>query len=174
LTILGLTILVAGLAESIEVSAAVGALLVGIVLSGPAAHAAESLLAPLRDLFAALFFAFLGLSIDASTLVDALLPALGLAVVTGATKFFSTWLSAGSSGLPAPARIRAAAILVTRGEFSIVVAGLGVAEGIEPDLGALGVAYVLIMVIAGPLLVRFIPRGVRSPQPKSSEQGSQG
>jgi CPA2 family monovalent cation:H+ antiporter-2 len=53
LTILGLAILVAGVAELVQVSAAVGALLAGIVLSGPAAHGARQLLTPLRDLFAA-------------------------------------------------------------------------------------------------------------------------
>ena len=156
LTIMGLTILVAGLAESIQVSAAVGALLVGILLSGPAAHAAESLLAPLRDLFAALFFAFLGLSIDASTLGSAVLPAAVLSLVTMGSKFLSTMISAKWSGLPRSARVSAAAILLTRGEFSIVVAGLGVAAGIEPDLGPLAIAYVLMMIIAGPLLTRVV------------------
>ena len=100
LTIMGLAILVAGVAETVEISAAVGALLVGILLSGPAAHAAEPLLAPLRDLFAAMFFAFVGLSVDASTLGSALLPAFVLAVVTGGTKFMSSWTSAGWAGLP--------------------------------------------------------------------------
>lgn len=43
--------------------------------------------------------------------------------------------------------------LVARGEFSIVIAGLGVA--IEPHLGSLAAAYVLLMVIAGPVLARL-------------------
>jgi CPA2 family monovalent cation:H+ antiporter-2 len=42
--------------------------------------------------------------------------------------------------------------LIARGEFSIVIAGLGVV--IEPRLGPLSAAYVLIMVIAGPILAR--------------------
>ena len=64
LTILGVAVLAAGLAEGLQISAAVGALLAGIVLSGPAAESARGLLAPLRDLFAAIFFAFVGLSVD--------------------------------------------------------------------------------------------------------------
>ena len=156
LTILGLAILFAGIAEAIEVSAAVGALLVGILLSGPAAHAAESLLAPLRDLFAALFFAFVGLGIDASTLGSAVVPALVLALITGGTKFLSSWMSAGWAGLTGEVRMRAAALLVTRGEFSIVIAGVGVAAQVEADFGPIAVTYVLILVVVGPVLARLM------------------
>ncbi|BCB91763.1 hypothetical protein Psuf_090760 [Phytohabitans suffuscus] len=46
LKVLGLTVLVAGIAQSLQVSAAVGAFLVGIALSGPLAHNARELLSP--------------------------------------------------------------------------------------------------------------------------------
>ena len=168
LTILGLAIFFAGVAEAVEVSAAVGALLVGILLSGPAAHAAESLLAPLRDLFAALFFAFVGLGIDASTLGSAIMPALVLALITGGTKFLSSWISAGWAGLVGEERTRAAALLVTRGEFSIVIAGVGVAAQVEPDFGPVAVTYVLILVVVGPLLARLMQ--TRSSAQRPQEQ----
>ncbi|WP_254716297.1 cation:proton antiporter [Actinomadura sp. WMMB 499] len=64
LKVLGLTMLVAGIAQQLQVSAAVGAFLVGIALSGTLAHEAQKLLAPLRDLFAAVFFVFFGLHTD--------------------------------------------------------------------------------------------------------------
>ena len=64
LVILGLTLVVAGVAQQLQVSAAVGAFLVGIALSGRAAEAAHDLLTPLRDLFAAVFFVFFGLQTD--------------------------------------------------------------------------------------------------------------
>ena len=67
-------------------SAAVGAFLVGIALSGPVAHHATELLTPLRDLFAAVFFVFFGLTTDPQDIPPVLLPALALAVVTMATK----------------------------------------------------------------------------------------
>jgi len=44
---------------------------------------------------------------------------------------------------------------VARGEFSIVIAGLGVSAGLEPQLGPLAAAYVLVTAIAGPVLARF-------------------
>ncbi|HJS72552.1 MAG TPA: cation:proton antiporter, partial [Acidimicrobiia bacterium] len=64
LSVFGVTLLVAGLAEGIHISAAVGAFLVGISLSGEAVQKAHSLVGPLRDLFAAVFFVFFGLSTD--------------------------------------------------------------------------------------------------------------
>ncbi|MEV2235193.1 cation:proton antiporter, partial [Streptomyces phaeochromogenes] len=55
----------------------------------------------------------------------------------------------------AKGRWRAGGTLVARGEFSIVIAGLAVTSGIEPRLGPLATAYVLILVIVGPLTARF-------------------
>jgi Kef-type K+ transport system membrane component KefB len=66
------------------VSAAVGAFLVGIAISGPAAASARPLLSPLRDLFAAVFFVFFGLQTDPAQLPGVVLPALALAAVTAA------------------------------------------------------------------------------------------
>jgi K+:H+ antiporter subunit KhtU len=62
LGILGMTLLAAGIAEALKVSTAVGAFLVGIAVSGTVAQAAAELQTPLRDLFAAVFFVFFGLS----------------------------------------------------------------------------------------------------------------
>jgi len=52
--------------------------------------------------------------------------------------------------------LRAGAALVARGEFSIVIAGLGVSAGLEPTLGAFSAAYVLFLAILGPMLARII------------------
>src|SRR5215207_233392 len=86
LGVLGLTMLVAGLAEQVNVSAAVGAFLVGIALSGRVAANASQVLTPLRDLFAAMFFLFCGLRTDSAELISMLPVALGLAAVTILTK----------------------------------------------------------------------------------------
>src|SRR6266536_2175769 len=86
LVVLGLALVVAGLAQRLQVSAAVGAFLVGIAISGPAAASARPLLAPLRDLFAAVFFVFFGLQTDPAQLPGVALPALALAAVGVLTK----------------------------------------------------------------------------------------
>jgi monovalent cation:H+ antiporter-2, CPA2 family len=155
LSILGLTLLVAGVAQQLQVSAAVGAFLVGIAVGGPVSVRATELIGPLRDLFAATFFLFFGLQIDPAELVPVAGAALALAVVTAGTKVATGWWASKRAGIARPGRIRAGTALIARGEFSIVIAGLGVAAGIEPALGALAAAYVLLLAIAGPLITRF-------------------
>jgi K+:H+ antiporter subunit KhtU len=154
LVILGLAMVVAGLAQALQVSAAVGAFLVGIALSGQAAEAAHSLLAPLRDLFAAVFFVFFGLQTDPGLIRPVLLAAVALATVTAATKVATGWWAARRAGIGQRGRWRAGTALVARGEFSIVIAGLAVSAGRESDLGPLAAAYVLILAVVGPLLAR--------------------
>ncbi|MBX3314142.1 MAG: cation:proton antiporter [Actinobacteria bacterium] len=155
LTIVGVTLLVAGLAEHLQASAAVGAFLVGIAFSGPIAHSARRMLVPLRDLFAALFFAYFGIQIDPADLPGVLLLATGLALATGATKVATGWWSARRAGIAPAGRLRAGTTLTIRGEFSIVIGGIAVAEGGHMELGTLAAAYVLLLAIGGPLLARF-------------------
>jgi CPA2 family monovalent cation:H+ antiporter-2 len=155
LSVLGLTLFVAGVAAELKVSAAVGAFLVGIALSGPVAHHATQILSPLRDLFAAVFFVFFGLSTDPADMPPVLLPALALAVITMATKVLTGYIAAKRVGIAVPGRIRAGLALMPRGEFSVVIAGLAVASGVEPRLAPLATAYVLITVVTGPMLARL-------------------
>jgi CPA2 family monovalent cation:H+ antiporter-2 len=155
LVVLGLTLLVAGVAQQLQVSAAVGAFLVGIALSGEAAEGAHTVLSPLRDLFAAVFFVFFGLHTDPTTIPPVLLPALLLALGTALTKVATGYWAARRAGIGVRGRWRAGGALVARGEFSIVIAGLAVTAGIEPSLGPLATAYVLILVVLGPLTARY-------------------
>ncbi|HXF73137.1 MAG TPA: cation:proton antiporter [Actinomycetota bacterium] len=152
LTLVGFALVVAGLAELTRASAAVGALLAGIVLSGPAAQGARALLGPLRDLFAALFFASIGLGIHPAAVGSALPAALGLAALGAATKLATGWVAGSWMGLGLRARIRAAAALIPRGEFSIAIASL--ATPAVPAIGPLAVAYVLVLGVVGPLVAR--------------------
>jgi K+:H+ antiporter subunit KhtU len=155
LTLLGLALLVAGLAEEVQVSSAVGAFLVGVSLSGQVAEQGRELLAPLRDLFAGIFFVFFGLQVDPADLGPAIGTAIALAVITGATKYATGWWAARRAGIGPRGRIRAAAVLVPRGEFSIVIAGLGVAAGQTADLGSVTACYVLLLAVVGPIAARY-------------------
>ena len=159
LGVLGLTMLVAGLAQQVNVSAAVGAFLVGIALSGPVAESAQAVLTPLRDLFAAVFFVFFGLTTNPADILPMLLPAAVLAVITTATKVASGYLGARRAGVGVLGRWRTGFTLVPRGEFSVVIAGLAVGAGINPDLAPLATAYVFLTVIAGTLLARLPDAG---------------
>ncbi|MFI0241392.1 cation:proton antiporter [Streptomyces sp. NPDC016845] len=156
LVVLGTTLLVAGVAQQLQISAAVGAFLVGIALSGEVAEHTHHVLMPLRDLFAAVFFVFFGLNTDPATIPPVLLPALVLVVVTAATKVATGYWAARRAGVGTRGRWRAGGALVARGEFSIVIAGLGVSSGVDPTLGSFATAYVLLLVVLGPPAARFM------------------
>ncbi len=122
LAVFGLTLLVGGLAQQLQISAAIGAFLVGLALSGPVQHRVSALIEPLRDLFAAIFFLFFAFQIDPAKLPAAMIPALALLVVTAAGQLGSGWVAAGRAGVGRRGRLRAGTTLVARGEFSIVIA----------------------------------------------------
>ena len=175
LSVFGLVLVVAGLADLLNVSAAIGAFLVGIALSGEVADRTRGLIEPLRDLFAAIFFVFFGLQLDLPSVPSVLLPAALLAVITTLTKLLVGWF--GAARLGARGRFRAGATLVARGEFSILIAGLGVTAGLAPQLGPLAAVYVLLTAITGPVLARldaqlapFLTRFERPPSSSPSRQ----
>ncbi|HWL01989.1 MAG TPA: cation:proton antiporter [Microbacteriaceae bacterium] len=159
--VLGLTMLVGGISSELKVSTAVGAFLVGIAITGQVAEEAVRVLAPLRDLFATIFFVYFGIVTAPGTLVPVLLPALALAVVTMGTKVLTGYLAARASGVGVAGRWRAGFALTPRGEFSIVIAGLAATalSAGDPALAQYIVstttAYVLITILAGPLLARI-------------------
>jgi monovalent cation:H+ antiporter-2, CPA2 family len=166
LTTLGVALVVAGTAEELQAPAAVAAILVGIALSGPAAESALVVLAPLRDLFAALFFVSFAVGVDPGDIPEVLPVAIALAVVTAATKVATGAWAARRAGIGVPGRLRAGTVLIARGEFSIIIAGVAIAEGLEPQLGAVAATYVLILASAGPVVTRFADRIAARFQPR--------
>ena len=165
LRVLGAALLVAGVASQLQVSAAVGAFLLGIAISGSTAENATKLLEPLRDLFAAIFFVVFGLNTDPRSIPPVLAYAVALAVLTTVTKLVTGWYAAKRQGIARMGRARAGAALVARGEFSIVIAGLAVAAGaVDEQLAALATAYVLLMAILGPVAARVVEPVARAVQ----------
>ena len=156
ITLLGLVTLIAGLAEYMHISYAIGAFLLGIAISGQVAERAREMLVPLRDAFAALFFVYFGLEVALSSLVSVAVPAILLAIVGAGTKMATGWWSARRLGLSKRSAMRTAVTLIPRGEFSIVLAGIGVASGINADLSSMVVAYVLLLAVGGSLAAKFV------------------
>jgi monovalent cation:H+ antiporter-2, CPA2 family len=154
LSVLGFVLSVAGLAQLLQVSAAIGAFLVGIAISGPIAEQSRRLIGPLRDLFAATLFFFFGLEIDPRSLPPVLIAAFTLAAVTALTKILTGYWASRNHGIDKRLRLRAGLTLTARGEFSIVIAGL--AAAVEPRLASLAAAYVLLMAVSGPFLARAV------------------
>jgi len=159
--VLGLTMLVGGISSELKVSTAVGAFLVGIAITGQVAEESVRVLAPLRDLFATIFFVYFGIVTSPATLVPVLLPAVALAIITMGTKVLTGYLAARAAGVGTAGRWRAGFALTPRGEFSIVIAGLAASAlsagnpAVAQYIVSTTTAYVLMTIIAGPLLARI-------------------
>ncbi len=103
LRVLGLTVLVAGLALRVGASAAVGAFLGGIAIPTGLADRARHILSPLRDLFATVFFVAFGLTTVPASMVPMLVPAVWLALAGVLTKLGTDWYAPGATASLGPA-----------------------------------------------------------------------
>ncbi|MFD0598814.1 cation:proton antiporter [Catellatospora coxensis] len=169
---LSLTLLVAGITELMQASAAVGAFLVGLALTGQVADRTRRVVAPLRDLFAAVFFLAIGLAINPRDIVPVLPAVLALAAVTAATKVVTGWYAAARDGAARRGRLRAGTVLIARGEFSLVIASL-LATAQPGQLSAFAAAYVIVLAVVGPLATRLADR-VPAPRPAAATRAESG
>lgn len=146
---------VAGFSEMIHVAEAIGALLLGLVFSETdQGERIEHLVVPFRDFFGAIFFFSFGLSIDPTTLLDAVWLALGAVVLTIIGNFVAGMIAGRKSGLSHKASANIGLTIVSRGEFSIIVANLGIAGGLMDILSPFSALYVLTLAILGPILTK--------------------
>lgn len=147
--------LIAGIAETIHVAEAIGALLIGLVLAETEqAQRIEHLVVPFRDFFGALFFFGFGLTIDPRTLGGAVWPALGAVVLTIIGNLIAGSLAGRSGGMSKQAGVTIGLTIVSRGEFSIIMANLAAAGGLMATLQPFAALYVLLLAVLGPLLTK--------------------
>ncbi|SFG64012.1 potassium/proton antiporter membrane subunit, CPA2 family [Desulfotomaculum arcticum] len=155
LALFGALILVAGFSESIHVAEAIGALLVGLVLAETEhVERIAHLVVPFRDFFGALFFFSFGLSIDPLALPGAVWPAVIAVILTVIGNFVSGMISGRMSGYSHRASVNIGLTITSRGEFSIILAGLAKAGALLPILQSFAALYVLILAVLGPLLTK--------------------
>ena len=155
LTVFGAALIASGLATYIGFSGAVAAFLVGLILSGDVAIVARVRLAPLRDLFAAIFFLFFGLRTNPADIPEVFIPALILTILGVASKFFTAWWATRDL-VEEKAVFRMAAILLPRGEFSIVIAGLASTAAFASEIQSITITYVILTTVVASILVRYI------------------
>ncbi|MBY4603262.1 K(+)/H(+) antiporter subunit KhtU [Bacillus sp. SPARC3] len=146
---------IAGFSETIHVAEAIGALLLGLVFSETEhSDRIEHLVVPFRDFFGAMFFFSFGLSIDPFSLGEAVWLALGAVILTILGNFIAGMVAGRRAGLSHKASSNIGLTIVSRGEFSIIVANLGIAGGLSATLKPFAALYVLILAILGPLLTK--------------------
>lgn len=147
--------LLAGLGETIHVAEAIGALLIGLVLAETdESERIEHLVVPFRDFFGAFFFFGFGLTIDPFALGGAVWLAIAAVIVTIAGNMIAGILAGRSSGLSGQESTNIGLTIVSRGEFSIILAKLAHAGGLLPMLQPFAALYVLLLAILGPVLTK--------------------
>jgi CPA2 family monovalent cation:H+ antiporter-2 len=155
IVVFALLFFVAGFSETIHVAEAIGALLLGLVLSETEhSDRIERLVVPFRDFFGAIFFFSFGLSIDPFSLDEAVWLAVGAVILTIVGNFIAGMVAGRRAGLSHKASSNIGLTIVSRGEFSIIMANLGIAGGLSANLKPFAALYVLILAIIGPLLTK--------------------
>lgn len=159
---MGLAMAAGGIAAGVGFSSAVAAFLVGLLITGDVARAARERLAPLRDLFASLFFLFFGLQTDPSSVPSALPVAIALALVSVSTKVATVYSSVREDDLLEHhwlVALRGGGLLGARGEFSVAIGTIVAASTVAPDgWTGLVATYVIATAIIGPLVARWADR----------------
>ncbi|KQY82715.1 potassium transporter [Paenibacillus sp. Root52] len=159
LTIMTLLFLVAGFSETLHVAEAIGALMIGLVL-GESRHVSriEQQIMPFKDFFGALFFFSFGLTIEPSSLGGAVGMTLIAVVLTILSNYGAGMIAGKMAGMSTKASLNVGFTLVSRGEFSIIMANIGKAGGLMASIQSFAVLYVLILAVLGPILTKESPR----------------
>ena len=154
LTVFGAALLAAGLADLIGFSGVVAAFLIGLLLTGEVVEAARSRLAPIRDIFAAVFFLFFGITTDPADLPAVLPLAVAITAIGVAGKYLvAWWVTKDMSDKMSTWRVTG--FLIPRGEFSMVIAALAAPVVIGVQLQALTLAYVILTALTASVLLRL-------------------
>ncbi|AZC13012.1 cation:proton antiporter [Microbacterium sp. ABRD28] len=163
--VVGLVFLVAGTSAELGVSDAIGALMIGLVVSRTSLKdRVERVVLPLRDVFAAVFFIAFGLTIDVRELGDVVLPALLAVLLTVTLNVVAGVIAARMYRLNQRAAANISLTLLGRGEFSLILASLAIAAGLDERVGPFVALYLLILAVLSPLaasrshmLARILP-----------------
>ncbi len=153
----GIAFAFALLAELAGYSIALGAFVAGaLVRESGVAHRVVEILRPVRDLFVAIFFVSVGMLVDPARSLEAWPVVLGLTVVVLVGKMIGVSLGGFLAGFGVRTSIQAGMTLAQIGEFSFVIAALGLASGAAPpELYPVAVTVSVLTAMLTPTLMRL-------------------
>jgi CPA2 family monovalent cation:H+ antiporter-2 len=155
LFLFSLVMLVSGFAKMIGISEAVGAFLIGLVFAETAhVRKIEGKIISIRDIFASMFFFSFGMTIDFRFFGDVwqlLIIAIPLSI---AGKLLSGIIAAKVNRFSGKAALNVGFGTVARGEFSVIISNIALLAGFLPLIQSFTAAYVLILGIVGPMLMK--------------------
>ncbi|MCD0488121.1 cation:proton antiporter [Pedobacter sp. MC2016-14] len=153
---IALCLLMVMLAVKVGFSPALGAFIMGSVLAETTqAEKIEHLTKSVKDLFAAIFFVSVGMLIEPGILIDYAVPILVITIATILGKFLSSGLGALVSGQPLKTAVQTGMSLAQIGEFSFIIATLGLTLKVTSDfLYPIAVAVSAITTFTTPYLIK--------------------
>ncbi|KAB8191732.1 Kef family K(+) transporter [Lysobacter maris] len=152
-----------GSAEMFGVSFALGAFFAGMLLNeSEFSHKAANETLPLRDAFAVLFFVSVGMLFDPWIITERPLQVLATVLVIVVGKSVAVWAIVRAMGKPNTTALTITASLAQIGEFSFILAGLGLQLELLPEEGQdLILAGALISIVINPVLFGWMLRRER-------------
>ncbi len=156
ITVLGICFGFCLLVTKMGYSMALGAFVIGAIMAeSREIQLIERLIEPLRDMFSAIFFVAIGMLVDPGVMVEYALPIAVITVVVIVGKIISCSLGTFAAGNDARTSLRVGMGLSQIGEFSFIIASLGLTLGVISDfLYPVAVAVSAITTLTTPYLIR--------------------
>lgn len=157
-----------GAAQLFGVSLALGAFFAGMILSeSELSHKAAQETLPLRDAFAVLFFVAMGMLLNPTILITEPLLILGTVMIIVLGKSIAAYLIVVAFGYPQYTAFIISVSLAQIGEFSFILAELGVKLNIlSPETQDIILAGAIISIMLNPLLFNILSYFKTEPEPK--------
>ncbi len=154
---IALCLLMVIVATQVGFSPALGAFVMGsLIAETREGHRVEQLIIPVRDLFAAVFFVSVGMLIDPRILFEHFGVIILMSVITIIGKLLSTSLGALLSGRSLKTSIQTGMSLAQIGEFSFIIATLGLTLKVTSDfLYPIAVAVSAVTTFTTPYLIKY-------------------
>jgi CPA2 family monovalent cation:H+ antiporter-2 len=153
---IGLCFLMVVLASKVGFSPAFGAFIMGSILAETTdSHRIEHIIQPVKDLFGAIFFVSVGMLIDPQILTNHAIPIVVIFFVTIIGKLLSSVVGALLAGQSLRHSIQAGLSLAQIGEFSFIIAGLGLSLGVTSDfLYPIAISVSALTTFTTPYLIK--------------------
>jgi CPA2 family monovalent cation:H+ antiporter-2 len=154
---LALCLMMVILASNVGFSPALGAFIMGsIIAETTQAEQIEHLIKPVKDLFGAIFFVSVGMLIDPNTLYEYAIPVMILTFITIFGQSISSTIGALISGQPLKQSVQTGMSLAQIGEFSFIIATLGMSMNVTSDfLYPVVVAVSAVTTFTTPFMVKM-------------------
>ena len=154
---LGLCFMMVVVAAKTGFSAAFGAFIMGSILAETLeAEHIEHLVKPVKDLFGAIFFVSVGMMVDPAMIVQYWLPILIITITVIVGQSFFATVGVLLSGQPLKTAVQSGFSLTQIGEFSFIIASLGVTLGVTSNfLYPIVVAVSVVTIFLTPYMIRL-------------------